>query len=101
MQVSSGQTVTKPPLGLIVSPTKKLASSEQRKAIAAAISSGRPRRPWGVPIRTAPISGSVSEPETSWVSTKPGAIALTRTPCWISSLATVRVKARMPPFAAE
>jgi hypothetical protein len=50
---------------------------------------------------TAPIRGSVREPETSWVSTKPGAIALTRMPCWISSLATVRVKARMPPFAAE
>lgn len=93
--------VTKPPLGLIVSPTKNEASSLQRKAIAAAISSGRPRRPWGVPMVTAPIRGSVREPETSWVSTKPGAIALARMFCWISSLATVRVKARMPPLAAE
>jgi hypothetical protein len=32
---------------------------------------------------------------------KPGATALTRTPWTISSFATARVKARIPPFAAE
>ena len=65
------------------------ASSEARKAIAAAISSGRPTRPIGVPtepafsqIASSSSSVSCGRACRTWrVRVAPGATALTRIPC--------------------
>src|SRR4051794_2141085 len=72
------QIVSRPPVGLSVSPTKYDASSPARKAAAAAISLGRPIRPAGVVATTSATASSTASIRGIW--TKPGAIALTRTP---------------------
>ena len=79
-------TSTRPPLTLSVCPVTYDASSEARKAIAAATSSGSPMRPIAVAsimpcLRRAPMSPSCSGAAfSSGVSIGPGATALQRTP---------------------
>src|SRR5215218_920107 len=83
--VSHGYIMPRPPETPTVSPVTYDASSLARKAIAAATSSGWPRRrisvesiiPW---TNRSPSSPSASAARTICVSIGPGATALTRTP---------------------
>jgi transposase len=82
-----------PPSAMTTEPTMKLARSEARKATISAISVGLAVRPIGA---LAPCSARNSRPSfLKWlrrfVTTSPTPIALTRTPCLITSSAWVRV----------
>src|SRR5882757_2217458 len=69
----------RPPSTARFAPMTKLASSAARKAMAAAISSGRPNRPIGMAARKAwAMTGVPEVAAASGVSTAPGEIALTR-----------------------
>src|SRR3990167_3589384 len=67
-----------PPLAPSICPWKKLACGETRNSTAAAISSGRPRRPMGMATSLAIISALMFSALTMGVSTGPGATPLMR-----------------------
>src|SRR5262249_39965651 len=88
-------SVTRPPLAASVSPVMKLDSSLSRKRITAAISSGWPIRPIGVPAIRRFAASSESARAIS-VSIRPGATQLTRTLWGANASAQQRVKAITP-----
>src|SRR4051812_963726 len=104
---AGGHHIDSPPLTLTVWPVTNDASSEQRNAITAATSSGRPIRRTAVAsiiacLRRAPRSPSCASAEfSSGVSIGPGATALQRTPKRADSRAIAFVKPMTPAFAAE
>src|ERR1700722_10658076 len=98
-QYGLAHSITSPEFGPMVWPTNRLASSEQRKATAAATSSGSPNRPSGNSAPSVRRQSSDSA-RTSGVLIGPGATALTRTPSPLPSRASDFVRPMIADFAA-
>ena len=92
-----------PPSTTMVAPLMYVASSDARKAMVPATSSGWPCLPRGA-MR---ISAACGTPSGSWncerrgVSMPPGQMQLMRTPLRPNSAASARVSITTPPFKAQ
>ena len=91
--------VTRPFIDTLL-PVMNPADSLTMNATSAAISSGRPRRPTGIPAVTC-LTTSSDMLVTIFVSRYPGETVLTVTPLRATSCARALVKPCMPAFAAE
>ena len=82
-------------------PTKNPASGDSRKASSAAISSARPGRPIGMGYVSPSDDTKSQVPAVIAVSTKPGAIALSRIPLPIQSSVVAWRRTHRPSASLE